>query len=148
MHSLQEVLDLPSVSFMSLGRLPIVGGVYFVVAPDAPRLRYVGQAQNLRRRWERHHRVIQMNPEYAVYWLVCEDAVGRDQLERDAINRHTPPWNRLTTEGCIKALTWELWHAQLEIRALRADLCELQRSWHALAEDYARLQTERNSEDP
>jgi excinuclease UvrABC nuclease subunit len=55
MNTLDDIINLPSVSFSWRADLPSIGGIYFVVHDIlSPALHYVGQAQNIRQRWQGH----------------------------------------------------------------------------------------------
>ncbi len=47
--------SIPSLHITERAKLPVLPGIYFVYTPDH-KILYVGKADNLRTRWNSHHR--------------------------------------------------------------------------------------------
>lgn len=84
---------LPSVSLSDRAYLPPASAVYFVATADS--LLYIGQASDLRRRWENHHKLPELEYVTAVriYWLEAP-AGFLNHLEAALIERFKPLLNR------------------------------------------------------
>lgn len=87
------VFFLPSLSINDLAQLPDKAGIYYVTA--GWRIFYVGRAQNLRQRWQRHHRYPQfrlLSPFGRLHYrLVKPNCL--DRQEKLDIQRLKPHWN-------------------------------------------------------
>lgn len=73
---LQEYQKLPNCQFSDRDKLPECSGIYFAIA--SARVLYVGQAKNLRNRWQNHHRSHQLEgvnkkSEVQLFWLECHE---------------------------------------------------------------------------
>ena len=54
-----DLNNLPEVKLVGKGKLPTVAGIYFAV-DRFDRIWYIGQAQNINKRWHNHHRFYQL----------------------------------------------------------------------------------------
>jgi predicted GIY-YIG superfamily endonuclease len=86
-----------SVILNQVDKLPEVSAIYYVVVNE--RVLYVGQAADLKSRWQHHHRALQLTaftyadiPVY-VYWRECEKSALDVEEQRD-IKDLNPPLNR------------------------------------------------------
>lgn len=94
--SIEEVLALPSVGMLDRDRLPKTPGLYFAVL-NGDRVAYVGKATtSLRRRWESHHRAIDLlaSGSPLVYYLTTEPGLDLMEAESAAIRAFVPVLNR------------------------------------------------------
>lgn len=89
-----QIAHFPSLAFEHRKDLPVIPALYFVV--DSKRdVVYIGQTQNLRKRWESHHRAIQMDRgNYRIHWRVVPDEALRRNYEARCIEHFRPAWNR------------------------------------------------------
>ncbi|WLT40670.1 GIY-YIG nuclease family protein (plasmid) [Synechocystis sp. B12] len=87
---------LPSLPLIERKSLPPVACVYFVVG-QSNKLLYIGQTQDLLKRWNNHHRLGQLlgiDPECRIAWLEVDDRVA---VESSLIEELSPELNG--TEG-------------------------------------------------
>ncbi len=95
------ISELPCVDFDNLTNLPNVSGIYFVV--DSNNIfHYIGQAENLQKRWKNHHRkfqIEQINQKYPVkvFWLVWNKE-DLNTAEKYFIERYKPLLNTTKVE--------------------------------------------------
>jgi len=92
-----DCFDMPHVSLADARLLPPSPGVYVVYHDEA--VLYVGQTQNLRHRWQNHHRVAQCftyGPHVEIAWQVLTecDAATRKAIETALIAFWHPQLNR------------------------------------------------------
>lgn len=85
--------NLPFVKYSNRKNLPAVAGVYFAVTDQVD---YVGEADNLRQRWQKHEVVERMGAPALIYYLVMPGSskIERCWLEREQIRRFQPRFNR------------------------------------------------------
>lgn len=93
---LQEYQKLPNCKFSDKDKLPECSGIYFAIARD--RVLYVGQAKNLRNRWQNHHRSHQLEGvnkkcEVKLFWLECHEH-QLNALESEYIEYYCPTLNQ------------------------------------------------------
>jgi hypothetical protein len=93
---LQEYHKLPNCKFSDRDKLPECSGIYFAIARD--RVLYVGQAKNLRNRWQNHHRSHQLEgvnkkSEVKLFWLECHEH-QLNALESEYIDYYCPTLNQ------------------------------------------------------
>jgi hypothetical protein len=130
-----NILALPFVSFDERKKLPLTGGVYFVIMPEPERLCYIGKAQSLRSRWAGHHRAHQMMPTTRIHWLNCDDEQQRTALEDRLIAFYTPQWNgAMTTALAQPDLETRIKHLEWEVSALKAQERQHQAQWLHMCE--------------
>lgn len=129
-----DILKLPFVSFDQRKKLPLTGGVYFVVNPEPERLCYIGKAQSLRSRWAAHHRSNQMEPTTRIHWLNCVDEQQRVRLEDRLIAFYTPQWNRAVVSLPQPDLVTRIKHLEWEVQALQAQERQHQTQWLYMCE--------------
>ncbi|MBR8835188.1 MAG: AAA family ATPase [Stigonema ocellatum SAG 48.90 = DSM 106950] len=91
-----ELSELPSVSLNARQYLPACSAIYMVI-DSLNQVLYVGKASNLQIRWQRHHRLEQLNDIdkkmfVRIAWLVCEQN-QLDKLEVDFIAKYSPLLN-------------------------------------------------------
>jgi hypothetical protein len=93
---LQKYHKLPNCKFSYRDKLSECSGIYFAIARDT--VLYVGQAKNLRNRWQNHHRSHQLEEvhkkyEVKLFWLECpEDQLNA--LESEYIDYYCPTLNQ------------------------------------------------------
>lgn len=143
MNTLDDIINLPNVSFLWRADLPTSSGIYFVVHDIlSPTLHYIGQAQNIRQRWlHDHHRAPQMTPFHTIHWMPHEDEMERVQLEQALIQKFKPKWNYTTTEQTIRDLASRLWLAEMNLKSLRVSLSEAERTVVAMGKEISDLYT-------
>ncbi len=85
--------SLPRVLFSELYDLPKVSGIYLALASDNDVL-YIGQAKNINKRWESHHRKSDLERFNCtqVAWLPSQEEV-LNITERDALLQFRPLLN-------------------------------------------------------
>ncbi|MBW4583575.1 MAG: GIY-YIG nuclease family protein [Tildeniella nuda ZEHNDER 1965/U140] len=93
---LQEFSTLPNLTLLERERLPECSAIYFAIARD--QVLYVGLATNLRKRWQKHHRLPQLEAvnkqcEIRLFWLGCAQNQLND-LERQYIEYYCPTLNQ------------------------------------------------------
>lgn len=87
---------LPSLALPERQNLPECSAIYFAIARE--QVLYVGLATNLRKRWQNHHRLLQLEAvnkkcEVSLFWLQCS-AHQLDELERQYIEHYCPTFNQ------------------------------------------------------
>jgi hypothetical protein len=95
--------SLPALLLAERDRLPSDPALYFVF-DGTKRLLYVGKARDLRKRWQYHQRLqqIQTIPGATIAWIPITDARHLSALEPALIAYFDPLLNR----GPIEAATW------------------------------------------
>ncbi|MBD2616519.1 GIY-YIG nuclease family protein [Nostoc punctiforme FACHB-252] len=93
---LQNFNNLPSLNLIDKQKLPKYSGIYFAVASG--QVLYVGQAVNLRNRWQNHHRLPQLEAincrcQVKLFWINCLSTELND-LERQYIQFYCPTLNQ------------------------------------------------------
>lgn len=93
---LQEFRTLPNLKLSERQRLPECSAIYFAIARD--QVFYVGLATNLRRRWQNHHRLPQLDAmskrcEVRLFWFTC-DSDKLNKFERLYIEHYSPVLNQ------------------------------------------------------
>jgi hypothetical protein len=94
---MQEFHTLPFLKLSQRHQLPECSGIYFAIARD--QVFYIGQAVNLRSRWQNnHHRLPQLEAinqrcEVKLFWLGCSQSELND-LERQYIDHYCPTLNQ------------------------------------------------------
>lgn len=115
-------LDMPSASYADRALLPVSSAIYFVADQEA--VVYIGQTQNLRRRWGQHHRAAQMTDDHRIYWReVLEGQL--DYAEQEAIDKYQPAWNKraaMDTSGRIAVKLPDLTRQQIQGLIIDLDL--------------------------
>src|ERR1051325_55801 len=88
-----ELASLPSVPFAELRLLPHASGVYFACDLEG-RVLYVGQTQNLYRRWKVHHRFARLQDMgcMRLAWHLCAFE-HLEEIEYAMIQHYNPPLN-------------------------------------------------------
>jgi hypothetical protein len=93
---LTDYTALPSLSLLARKTLPEYSAIYFAIAHE--QVLYVGLATNLRKRWQNHHRLPQLEAinkrsEVRLFWLACppEQLV---KLEAQYIEHYCPALNQ------------------------------------------------------
>jgi len=103
----EEILGLEHVSFYRRSCMPKEQGIYFVVAGG--RLVYVGQTNNLRHRWDRHHLLRTLSivrEQIEIYWKLFDGSPNqRMEIERSLIQKYRPILN-FGMEGAKEFETW------------------------------------------
>lgn len=89
-----DVSSLPFVQLEEEFLLPAVPGIYFAIAVDGT-VQYIGRSQNLRARWQQHHRKIDLKqmPGVRVAWLQVDMPELLPLIEEALINHFEPPLN-------------------------------------------------------
>lgn len=93
---LQEFSTFPYLRLADRQRLPECCAIYFAIARE--QVLYVGQATNLRNRWQNHHRLSQLEAvnrrcEVKLFWLNCIQS-QLNELERQYIEHYCPILNQ------------------------------------------------------
>ena len=85
------------VKFENKYMLPSIPGIYFVMQDDE--VLYVGQARNIKKRWESHHKTIELQhfENITIHWIESD---GRSlfEQEKEYIYFFHPPLNRNVTK--------------------------------------------------
>ncbi len=92
--------SLPYISLSSRKSLPEVPGIYFVITkPDV--IQYIGRTSNLRKRWQQHHRLSQLDKyqEVRIAWLEIGDCSLLPEIEKALIQWFKPFLNQTNIEG-------------------------------------------------
>lgn len=93
---LQNFNNLPSLNLIDKQKLPEYSAIYFAVVSG--QVLYVGQAVNLRNRWQNHHRLPQLEAinrrcQVKLFWINCLSTELND-LERQYIQFYCPTLNQ------------------------------------------------------
>lgn len=93
---LQNFNNLSSLNLTDKQKLPEYSAIYFAVASG--QVLYVGQAVNLRNRWQNHHRLPQLEAinrrcQVKLFWLNCL-STELNELERQYIQFYCPTLNQ------------------------------------------------------
>ncbi|GAB4525998.1 MAG: hypothetical protein Tsb0014_05880 [Pleurocapsa sp.] len=92
-----NILNLPKISLEFKELLPENSGIYYVLDEDKL-VWYIGQAKNLRKRWQgkNHHRFyqleIQSKKKFTIYWEQIQES-RLNQLEKQRIEKYHPHLN-------------------------------------------------------
>lgn len=96
-----DPFNLPFATLVNRHNLPRISGVYFVL--DGDEILYIGQSQNIRSRWMKHHRLNQLNgmktENILISWLKIQDLEILPVAEKSLINRLNPLLNRTVVES-------------------------------------------------
>lgn len=93
---------LSRVPFEERAKLPTIGGVYFAI-DGAGIVQYIGQAENIRKRWRYHHKGIDLVVLKGVEIAYLEtNAELLEGLEKELIKRFQPKLNRVVKEPRAK----------------------------------------------
>lgn len=92
--------SLPSVSLSCRSSLPEVPCIYFVMISQGI-IQYIGRTNNLRRRWQQHHRLGQLEKyqQVKIAWLLVNDGSLLPEIEKALIKRFKPYLNQSVVEG-------------------------------------------------
>lgn len=90
-------LELPSLALSNAFRryLPTSPAVYFVIQ-DNSEVIYIGQTQNLKHRWNSHHKIVeikQISGDIRIGWYVVDDKHYLQSLEKSLIDLFKPKLN-------------------------------------------------------
>ncbi|MBA3922793.1 MAG: GIY-YIG nuclease family protein [Nostocaceae cyanobacterium] len=118
-----EPQTLPCLSLFERKNLPIMSAVYFVISsPNV--IQYIGRTNNLRVRWQNHHRLNKLE-EYEdckIAWLEVSNSDLLPAIELALIEYFKPPLNRTGVNGKPKC---ELEPDVVDTKALRvSQFCE------------------------
>ena len=91
------ILALPKVSFLAKQLLPEYSGIYYVL-DETNNVWYIGQAKNLRKRWQgkAHHRIYQLETQKKKHFTIYYEQVNEPQLdsvEKQRIEKYHPHLN-------------------------------------------------------
>jgi hypothetical protein len=91
-----EQIDPFLLSSVALGQrdfLPVINAIYFAIKDTE--ILYIGKASNLYQRWQRHHRINQLQSfdNVIIAWLPIVDLGDIDKLEEACIKRFNPLLN-------------------------------------------------------
>lgn len=89
-----DIASLPYVPVEDYLGISVCGGVYFAFAGD--RICYIGEARDINARWRSHglrYRLM-LETDARIAWLAINDKLKRKRLEREAIARFAPLWNK------------------------------------------------------
>lgn len=77
-------------------KLPEIGAIYFVISKKEELL-YIGQTENLKKRWHKHECGLELDrpKETYVAWVKVEDGDYRKKLEKILIRKYKPLLNRV-----------------------------------------------------
>jgi len=122
--------DMPHVSLAEAWRLPASPGVYVVYRHEA--VLYVGRTQNLKHRWQNHHRVAQClsyGPDVAIAWHVVDqrDPYTLDDYERAFIDFMQPRFNGQRMQPTLRLKSEQTSLVQVERERAGLTLSELAR---------------------
>lgn len=108
-----DPFSLPSALLQNRAYLPNRGGVYFVI--ERALILYIGQTNNLQKRWRSHHRFPQLDgkKEVLISWLECPEN-ERFELERDLIRLHSPLLNREKMPSSLNQITIDVSDSSLK----------------------------------
>ncbi len=95
-----DFLNLPSLPLKSRKDLPNCQGIYFVISSQGT-IQYIGCTKNLRRRWQQHHRLGQLEKYFDVKiaWLEVSESELLPEIEKALIKWFKPYLNQTTVEG-------------------------------------------------
>jgi len=93
---LKDFSNLPSLNLIDRQQLPVSSAIYFAVSSG--QVLYVGQAVNLRNRWQNHHRLPQLEAinlrcKVQLFWLNCL-STELNELEKQYIQFYCPTLNQ------------------------------------------------------
>ena len=99
-----NILALPSVSLEQRSQLPTTPCVYLAINGEG-KVQYVGKSNNPRKRWESHHKGIDLALIGGIRIAYIEsDADLLPEIERALIAYFHPPLNRLCREPSVKGV--------------------------------------------
>lgn len=90
-----NVSELPSSLITNRGSLPSVASVYLVIDTSG-KVRYVGQAKDLRRRWSAHNKAYEfglLGVGVRVAWIEISDTALLSEIEKALIRHFLPDLN-------------------------------------------------------
>lgn len=92
--------SIPSLHITERAKLPSKPGIYFVYTPDH-KILYVGKADNLRTRWNSHHRYqyfIETSIESRIGYFVLDTVNNLDQIIEEFI---TEPMTTISSKTLV-----------------------------------------------
>jgi len=94
-----NIINLDSLLLTKKGNLPNCPAVYFVLSHKKEIL-YIGRADNLRNRWQNHHRFAQVNRSGTqIVWMEVADKSELREIERNLISVFKPLLNGTPVES-------------------------------------------------
>lgn len=94
-----NIINFDSLLLTKKGNLPTCPAVYFVLSQQKEVL-YIGRADNLRNRWQNHHRFAQVNRlGTQVVWMEVADKGELPEIERNLISAFKPLLNGTPVES-------------------------------------------------
>jgi excinuclease UvrABC nuclease subunit len=98
-----NIINLDSLLLIKKGNLPTCPAVYFVLSQKKEIL-YIGRADNLRNRWQNHHRFAQVNRSGTqIVWMEVADKSDLPEIERNLISVFKPLLNGTSVESASYA---------------------------------------------
>jgi len=94
-----NIINLDSLLLTKKVNLPSCPAVYFVLSQQKEIL-YIGRADNLRNRWQNHHRFAQVNRSGTqIVWMEVADKSELPEIERNLISVFKPLLNGTPVES-------------------------------------------------
>lgn len=95
-----DPLNLPSLPLESRKDLPNCQGIYFVISSQGL-IQYIGRTNNLKKRWQKHHRLSQLEKylDVKIAWLEVSDCSLLPLIEKALIEWFKPYLNQTAVEG-------------------------------------------------
>ena len=121
--------SIPSIHITERAKLPPKSGIYFVYTPDH-KILYVGKADNLRTRWNSHHRYqyfIETSMESRIGYFVLDQVDNLDQIieEFNAESMATVTDKALVTADELESVKQELAALKQQFKTTFSALAEL-----------------------
>ena len=121
--------SIPSIHITERAKLPPIPGIYFVYTPDH-KILYVGKADNLRNRWNSHHRYqyfIETSLESRIGYFVLDAVDNLDQIveEFQAEPMTTVSSKALVTADELEIVKQELYTLKQQFKTTFSALAEL-----------------------
>lgn len=121
--------SIPSIHITERAKLPPLPGIYFVYTPDH-KILYVGKADNLRTRWNSHHRYqyfIETSLESRIGYFVLDAVDNLDQIveEFQAEPMTTVSSKALVTADELEIVKQELYTLKQQFKTTFSALAEL-----------------------
>lgn len=94
-----NIISFNSLFLTQKEKLPACPAVYFVLS-NQKEILYIGRANNLRNRWQNHHRFAQVNRlDTRIAWMEVADEGELPEIERNLISAFKPLLNGTSVES-------------------------------------------------
>lgn len=92
-----DPLKLPRILIPNRKKLDQISAIYFVIS-KTEKLLYIGQTENLKKRWHKHECGIELDSpkQTSISWIEIEDGNFRKKLEKLLIRKYKPSLNRVS----------------------------------------------------